>query len=172
MSLIPSFRTFLGIRTRVRKILGLDRAEPARPQTDREIVEAATAGRRRPLRGRALVDLAIKLGLAWSPTGTGLKPGTLLCSRRGIRLNASMCRKCAVEASIPGRTHCRYCNNDFTARRIDPKYASEPGIRHLVMENGSIERVEIDEGGHVFKPAPKPTKKERNRLKREQRRSA
>ena len=40
-------------------------------------------------------------------------------------------------------------------------------IRHLVMEDGSLVRVEVDDEGHVYKPAPRLTKKERSRLKKQ-----
>src|SRR2546426_11539467 len=50
------------------------------PETIQEIIRKATEGRRRPLRGKALVDLARKLGLDWADTGTGHTPGTVFLS--------------------------------------------------------------------------------------------
>src|SRR5690349_17904734 len=105
----------------------------------RELIEEATKDRRHPLRGRALVDLARAIGLDWAPTGTGHKPGTLLASRSGIRLPARLtCRKRATETG----DRCRYCNNDLTAKIDRTRQKPLTNIRHLVMETGSLVRVE------------------------------
>jgi hypothetical protein len=95
--------------------------------TAAEIIREAFEGRRNPLRGRQLVDIARKIGLGWEDTGTGWKPGTLFRSR--------------------------------------------DGAQYIVNNAGSLERV-IVHNGRAYKAAPKLTKKERNKQKREARKRA
>lgn len=77
------------------------------------------------------------------------------------------CRKCEMEYS-DGKPRCGYCHFDFAAKaKTDTSQASTTAIRHLVMDTGSFVKVEVDDEGHVFKPAKRPTKKQRNALKRE-----
>lgn len=139
-------------------------------KTREQIIREFMRGRRKPLHGIEAAALARQIGLPWELTGTGLKPGTALKSRAGIQFGRRWtCRKCEIQAKA-GKPRCGYCHNDFTEKAVtDHSQAVEAPIRHLVMENGSMEKVEVDESGHVFKPPAGLTKKERNRLKREQR---
>lgn len=51
--------------------------------TIREALEHINQTRRRPLRGKALVDLAQKMGLPWADTGTGHESRTVYRCRDG-----------------------------------------------------------------------------------------
>jgi hypothetical protein len=148
-------------------------AEPtAKPKTFSELLRDAMKGRRRPLRGRPLVDVAIKAGFDWAPTGTGLTPGTLFKSARGqsVPLPAP-CRKCSAQFD-DGKARCSYCGNTWSDDRVRAMDYPVSPVRHLVLRTGSLVKVEVDDEGHVYKPAPKLTKKERNKLKREARAAA
>src|SRR5438105_2529303 len=120
--------------------------------TPADRMQMAALGRRRPLRGRQLVDLARATGLDWAETGTGLKPGTLFKSARGQSAPLpAPCRKCS-EQFDEGKARCSYCHNTWTDDRVRVATFPDSPVRHLVMPSGSLVRVEVDDEGNVSKP--------------------